>query len=389
MLHKPIYLDNHATTPTDSRVLEAMLPYFNVLFGNAASSHVFGRSAAQAVEEARTTIARCIGARDAKEILFTSGATESDNLAIRGVAQAYAEKGNHLITCQTEHKAVLNACKRLEGEGFRVTYLGVNCEGLIDLEELADAITEKTILVSIGAANSEIGVIQDMEAIGRICRERGVLLHSDATQAVGKVPFDVQAMNVDLASFTAHKIYGPKGVGALYYRRKNPFVRLIPQTDGGGQENGLRSGTLNVPGIVGLAKALEVCVEDQEVESRRLRMLRERLKNGLRNALDGIYVNGHETQRLPGNLNVSFAAVTGESIMMGMPEIAVSGASACASGSASPSYVLKALGLSDERAFSAIRFGIGRFNTEEEIDYTLERVAAVVKRLRRISPIKV
>src|SRR6266851_3293373 len=329
MVRTPIYLDNNPTTPVDPRVLEAMLPYFTEFFGNSASSgHSFGRTALGAVTRARNSISKAINSADPREIVFTSGATESDNLAIKGVAEAYAEKGDHIITTQTEHKAVLDTCIRLEAEGFRVTYLPVGSDGLIDLGELKDALTDDTILVTIMAANNEIGVVQDVGAIGEICRERGVFFHTDATQAIGKVPFDVQAMNVDLASFTAHKIYGPKGVGGLYVRRADPHVKLNAQIDGGGHEAGYRSGTLNVPGIVGLAKSVELCLEDIEEETMRLVFLRDRLKNGLFGALDDVYLNGHPTKRLPGHLNLSFAGIEGESLLFGLQDIALSTTSA-------------------------------------------------------------
>lgn len=386
MVKTPIYLDNNATTPVDPRVLEAMLPYFTEYFGNAASSgHTFGRTAQNAVTKARASIAKAINAADPREIVFTSGATESDNLAIKGIAEAYAEKGDHIITVQTEHKAVLDTCHRLEAEGFQVTYLEVGADGLIDLDELKDAITDDTVLVTVMAANNEIGVIQDVGSIGEICRNRGVLFHTDATQAVGKIPFDVQAMNVDLASFTAHKIYGPKGVGAMYVRKADPPVSLSAQIDGGGHEAGYRSGTLNVTGIVGLAKAIELCLEDLEEESHRLTFLRDRLKNGIFSSLDNVFLNGHPCKRLPGHLNLSFAGVEGESLLFGLQDIALSTTSACSSGSKSPSHVLRALGVSDSLAVGAVRFGIGRFNTEEEIDYTIGRIVEGVKKLRQFS----
>jgi len=390
MLRLPIYLDNNATTRVDPRVLEAMLPYFTEFFGNPASqSHAFGQTAAQAVEKARESIAKHLNAHSPDEIVFCSGATESDNLALKGVAETCSDRGDHLITLVTEHKAVLESCRHLERQGFRVTYLGVGRDGLVDLQELADALTERTILVSVMAVNNEIGVLQDLAAIGRLCRERGVLFHTDATQAVGKIPFDVQAMHIDLASFTAHKIYGPKGVGALYVRRRDPAIRLTAQIDGGGNEKGLRSGTLNVPGIVGLAKAVEVCVEEMETEARRLTSLRERLKRGIQSALGSVYVNGHETRRAPGNLNLAFAGVAGSSLLAGLPDIALSAASACLSASVTPSHVLRGIGLPDELAHASVRFSIGRFNTEEEIDYTIGRVAEVVTRLREMSPLAV
>jgi len=383
----PIYLDNNATTRTDPRVVEAMLPYFTEVYGNAASrSHPFGWSAEEGVDTARERIARVIGA-DPKEIIFTSGATESDNLAIKGVAEMYADKGDHIITVVTEHKAVLDACKREEKNGKRVTYLHVKKDGLVDLDELKDAITDKTVLVSIMAANNEIGVLQPVREIGAICRERGVLFHSDAVQAFGKVPMDVNADNIDLASLTAHKIYGPKGVGALYVRRRNPRVRLTAQMDGGGHERGFRSGTLNVPGIVGFGKAAEIAQQEMPEESKRLIYLREKLRRGIQDAIDETYVNGNMEHHLPGNLNISFNYVEGESLLMGLKDIALSSGSACTSASLEPSYVLKALGVGDELAHSSLRFGIGRFNTEEEIDFVVNRVIHEVSRLREMSPL--
>ena len=383
----PIYMDNNATTRTDPRVVEAMLPYFTENYGNAASrSHPFGWAAEDAVENARGQLARVIGA-DPKEIVFTSGATESNNLAIKGVAEMYREKGDHLITLLTEHKAVLDTCKHLEKDGFRVTYLGVDKDGLVDLDTLRAAIEEKTILVSIMAANNEIGVVQPVAEIGKICREKGVLFHTDAVQAYGKIPLDVNAMNIDLLSFTGHKIYGPKGIGGLYVRRRNPRVRLTAQIDGGGHERGFRSGTLNVPGIVGFGKAAELCYEEMEAESARLIGLRNRLKDGIINAIDGTYINGHPTQRLPGNMNISFGFVEGESLLMGLKDVALSSGSACTSASLEPSYVLKGLGLGDDLAHSSLRFGLGRFTTEAEVDWVINKVIAEVSRLREMSPL--
>jgi cysteine desulfurase len=383
----PIYLDNHATTRTDPRVLEAMLPYFTEHYGNAASRHhAFGWKAEEAVETAREQVAGLIGAT-AREIVFTSGATESDNLALKGVAAMYRSKGDHLVTVATEHKAVLDTCKRLERDGFRVTYLPVDRDGLVAPEQVAEAITDRTILVSVMAANNEIGVLQPIAAIGRICKERGVLFHSDAVQAVGKVPIDVEEMGLDLLSLSAHKMYGPKGVGALYVRRAGPRVRLEPILDGGGHERGMRSGTLPVPLIVGLGKACELCRDEMAAEAERLTGLRERLRNGIMKQLDEVTLNGHPTQRLPGNLNLSFAYVEGEALMMGMRDVAVSSGSACTSASIEPSYVLRALGLSDDLARSSIRFGLGRFNTAEEIDYVVREVVRVVKHLREMSPL--
>lgn len=383
----PIYMDNHATTPLDPRVLEAMMPYLTDKFGNAASrNHAFGWAAEEAVEKARQQVANLIGAT-AKEIIVTSGATESDNLAIKGVAEMYREKGNHVITAVTEHKAVLDTCKRLEKHGHRVTYLPVRKDGLIDLEDLKRAIDDKTILVTIMAANNEIGVLQPIAEIGKLCRERGVIFHTDAVQAVGKVPVDVNKMNIDLASISAHKIYGPKGVGALYVRRKSPRVQVAPMIDGGGHERGMRSGTLNVPGIVGLGKACDIAVQEMGDESKRLTALRDRLKDRIMAELDEVYVNGSMEHRLPGNLNISFAYVEGESLLMGINDVAVSSGSACTSATLEPSYVLKALGTGDELAHSSIRFGLGRFNTEAEVDYVAGRVIETVKRLRELSPL--
>ena len=383
----PIYMDNHATTQMDQRVLDEMIPYFIEKFGNAASrNHEFGWLAEQAVDQARERIAKLIGATS-KEIIFTSGATESDNLAIKGVAQMYREKGNHVITQVTEHKAVLDTCKRLEKEGFRVTYLPVQKDGRIDLDDLKRAIDDKTILVSIMAANNEIGILQPIREIGAICHEKGVIFHTDAVQAIGKVPFNVIQDNVDLASITGHKLYGPKGAGALYVRRKNPRVQLVAQIDGGGHERGMRSGTLNVPGIVGLGKALELAGQEMETESARLRGLRDRLKDKIFAELDEVYINGSWEHRLPGNLNISFAFVEGESLLMGINDIAVSSGSACTSATLEPSYVLKALGAGDDLAHSSIRFGLGRFNTEAEVDYVANKLIDVVKRLRELSPL--
>jgi cysteine desulfurase len=387
MLKFPIYLDNHATTPMDPRVLEAMTPYFIENFGNAASrNHSFGWAAEEAVEKARKQVAGLVGAT-AKEIVFTSGATESINLALKGVAEMYAQKGNHVITAPTEHKAVLDTCKRLEKHGVRVTYLPVRPDGLIDLDMLRGAITDKTILVSVMYGNNEIGVVQPIREIGALCREKGVLLHTDATQAVGKIPVDVNRDNIDLMSLSAHKMYGPKGVGALYVRRKNPRVQLTAQMDGGGHERGMRSGTLNVPGIAGLGRAAELCGQLMAEEMESHRRLRDKLMNAILGELDEVYVNGTMQHRLPHNLNVSFAYVEGESLLMGISDIAVSSGSACTSATLEPSYVLKALGAGDDLAHSSIRFGIGRFNTEEEIDYTAGKVVEVVKKLRELSPL--
>jgi len=383
----PIYMDGHATTPVDPRVVEAMLPYFTQVFGNAASrNHSFGWAAEEAVEKSRETIARAIGA-DPKEIVFTSGATESNNLAIKGVAEMYAEKGNHIITVVTEHKAVLDPCKRLSKQGFDVTYLGVQPNGLINLEELRAAFTDKTILVSIMTANNEIGVIQPMAEIGRMCAERDVLFHTDATQAVGKIPFDVQKLGVHLASFTAHKLYGPKGVGALYVRRRKPRVRVAPMLDGGGHERGMRSGTLNVASIVGFAKAVEIAVTEMPEETKRLQAMRDHLRKRLTTEIDHVHENGTPESKLPQSLNVSFEFVEGESLLMGIADVAVSSGSACTSASLEPSYVLKSLGIGDELAHSSLRFGIGRFNTMEEVDYIADKLVGVVARLREMSPL--
>ncbi len=383
----PVYLDNHATTAVDPRVLQAMLPYFTEKFGNAASrSHEFGWKAEDAVENARSQIGRLIHASP-REIIFTSGATESNNLGIKGVADACRDKGNHIVTQATEHKAVLDTCKRLEASGCEVTYLPVHPDGLIDLENLRSAITPKTILISIMYANNEIGVIQPIEAIGKIAKEKGILFHVDAAQAVGRIPIDVQKGGIDLLSISAHKIYGPKGVGALYVRRKDPRVELNAIIDGGGHERGMRSGTLNVPGIVGLGHACELCEKEMAQESRRLRRLRDKLKDAIVNGLDGTSINGSMDHRLPNSLNVSFAGVEGDALMMGINDVAVSSGSACTSATLEPSYVLRALGVPDELAHSSIRFGLGRFNTEEEIDYAAARVIETVKRLRELSPL--
>jgi cysteine desulfurase len=380
-------MDNHATTPCDPRVFEAMRPYFTEIFGNAASrNHSFGWEAEEAIETARKQVADLIGATS-KEIVITSGATESDNLAIKGVADMYYEKGDHIITVVTEHKAVLDTCKKLEKRGFKVTYLSVGSDGLISPDDIRAAITDKTILVSVMMANNEIGVIQPIAEIGKLCKERGVLFHTDATQAIGKLPFNVNELNVDLASFSAHKIYGPKGVGGLYVRRKAPRVMLVPMMDGGGHERGMRSGTLNVTGIVGLGKACEIAREEMAAENERMMTLRERLRSGIMDQTPDVYVNGSLEHRLAGNLNVSFAYVEGESLLMGINDIAVSSGSACTSASLEPSYVLKALGVGEELAHSSIRFGLGRFNTEEEVDYTVSRVNEAVSRLRELSPL--
>jgi cysteine desulfurase len=398
----PIYMDNHATTPVDPRVLNAMLPYFTETFGNAASrSHVFGWEAEAAVDAARARIAAGMNASP-KEIVFTSGATEADNLAVLGVARAYREKGDHIVTGATEHRAVLDPCRALEREGFAVTYLSPDSTGRIAPEKVRDAITDRTVVVSLMLANNEIGTIQPLAEIGAVCRERGVLFHTDAVQGFGKIPFDVQAMNVDLASVTAHKLYGPKGIGALYLRGKQPRVRLAPLLHGGGHERGMRSGTLNVPGIVGFGKAVELSLAEREDEAKRLRLLRRRLRDGIAArvdqtslngaplpaiAEDGSLLGGEGEWRLPGNLNLSFAGVEGEALLMGIKDVAVSSGSACTSASLQPSHVLKAVGVPDDLAHASIRFGLGRFNTEEEVDFTIGRVAEAVRRLRELSPL--
>ncbi len=396
MVKLPIYLDNNATTRCDPRVVEAMLPYFTEIFGNAASrNHAFGWEAERAVMRARGQIGKLIGARleekdgveTASEIIFTSGATESNNLAIKGVASMYRKKGNHIITQLTEHKAVIDPCKRLEREGYQVTYLPVDRYGQVHPEQVAEAITDKTILVSIMAANNEIGTLQPIAEIGRLCKQKGVLFHSDATQSAGKVPLDVQAMGIDLVSLSAHKMYGPKGIGALYVRKRDPRVRLDAIIDGGGHERGFRSGTLAVQQIVGFGAACEIAEDELPEESQRLTRLREKLREGIMGQLSDVYLNGHPTERLPGNLNLSFAYVEGEGLMMGIKDIAVSSGSACTSASLEPSYVLKALGVGDELAHSSIRFGLGRFTTEEEVDFTIDAVVKEVSRLREMSPL--
>lgn len=382
----PIYLDNNATTPLDPRVLEAMLPYFTSKFGNAASrNHAFGWVAEEGVDYAREQVAKLIGCTE-KEIIFTSGATEGDNLAIKGVYEMYADKGNHIITATTEHKAVLDTCKHLEKQGARVTYLKVKEDGLIDLAELEAAMTPETILVSIMYGNNEIGVIQPIKEISAIAHKHGALFFSDATQAVGKIPVDVNADGIDLMAFTAHKMYGPKGVGALYVRRKNPRVKVTSQMDGGGHERGMRSGTLNVPGIVGLGKACELCRLEMESEAQRLSALRDKLEAAL-TIMEESYVNGNRQHRLPHVANISFKYVEGEGLMMAMKDLAVSSGSACTSASLEPSYVLKSLGLSDDLAHSSIRFGLGRFTTEEEVDYAIENTKNAVNHLRNLSPL--
>jgi cysteine desulfurase len=384
----PIFLDNHSTTPMDPRVLETMLPYFVEKFGNSASrNHAFGWAAEEAVETARKQIAKLIKA-DAKEIVFTSGATESDNLALKGVLEMYKEKGNHIITSSTEHRAVLDTAKSLEAKGLAaVTYLPVDKQGMVNPQDVRNAITDKTVLISVMLANNEIGTINPVQEIGKLAKEKGILFHCDATQGVGKIPVDVQAMGIDLMSFSAHKIYGPKGVGALYVRKKNPRVRIAAQIDGGGHERGMRSGTLPVPLIVGFGRACELCDQEMATESARLSQMRDRLQAGIMAALDECYLNGHPTHRLPGNLNISFAYVEGESLLMGMKDIALSSGSACTSATLEPSYVLRALGVGTELAHSSIRFGLGRFNTDDEIDYTIKKVIEIVTKLREMSPL--
>jgi cysteine desulfurase len=383
----PIYFDNHATTQVDPRVVQAMLPYFTEKFGNAASrNHPFGWAGEEAVENARAQVASLIGATP-KEIIFTSGATESDNLMIKGVAEMYREKGNHIITQAIEHKAVLDTCKRLEKDGFEVTYLPVGKDGRVNPEGVRKAITPKTILITIMYANNEIGIINPVQEIGKIAKEHGVFFASDGVQAVGKIPVDVQKDNIDLLAISAHKIYGPKGVGALYVRRRNPRVQLAAIIDGGGHERGMRSGTLNVPGIVGLGAACEIAQKEMAQESVRLAKLRDRLKAGLEAKLDEVFVNGSLEHRLPNNLNMSFAYVEGESLLMGINDIAVSSGSACTSATLEPSYVLKALGVGEDLAHTSIRFGLGRFNTEEEVDYVTDKMVTVVTKLRELSPL--
>ena len=387
MVKLPIYMDNNATTRTDPRVVEAMLPFFTEQYGNAASrNHPFGWTAEAAVDQAREQIAALIGAT-AKEIIFTSGATESNNLALKGVATMYKKKGNHIITLGTEHKCVLDTSKRLERDGCHVTYLPVDTDGRVSAEQVKAAFTDKTILVSVMMANNEIGTIQPIREIGAVCKERGVLFHTDAVQAAGKIPVNVIEMGIDLLSLSAHKMYGPKGIGALYVRKKDPRVRLEPQIDGGGHERGMRSGTLPVPLIVGFGKAAELALNEMPEETARTYRLRERLRLGIMDALPESYLNGHPTERLPGSANISFAYVEGEGLMMGIKDVAVSSGSACTSASLEPSYVLRALGVGDELAHSSIRFGIGRFTTEEEVDYVVDLVVREVNRLREMSPL--
>jgi cysteine desulfurase len=383
----PIYMDNHSTTQCDPRVVDAMLPYFTEKFGNSASrNHSFGWEGEEGVAYARKQIAKLINA-DAKEIVFTSGATESDNLALKGVVEMYKEKGDHIITSSTEHRAILDAAKSLEKRDMNVTYLPVDKFGMVNPEDVRDAITDKTILISVMLANNEIGTINPIKEIGKIAKEKGVLFHCDATQGVGKIPVDVQDMGIDLMSFTSHKIYGPKGVGALYVRRKAPRVRLVPMIDGGGHERGMRSGTLPVPSIVGFGKAVELCAQEMAEESIRTKALRDRLHEGITGALEEVYLNGHPTERLPGNLNISFAYVEGEALLMGVKDIALSSGSACTSATLEPSYVLRALGVGSDLAHSSIRFGVGRFTTAEEVEYTIDRMIKAVNHLREMSPL--
>lgn len=387
MSSQRIYMDYSATTPVDKRVLDIMLPYFSETFGNAASrNHSFGWEAEEGLEKARKQVADLINASP-KEIIFTSGATESDNIAVLGVAEMYKKKGNHIITCVTEHKAILDPAHYLETKGYDVTFLPVDKDGMISLEDLENAITDQTILISLMAANNEMGTLHPVKEIGAIAKKHGVLFHTDATQAAGKIPLDVEDMGIDLLSMSAHKMYGPKGVGALYIRRKNPRVRVAPIMHGGGHERGMRSGTLNVTGIVGFGAACEFSNKEMSEETERILYLREKLYKGITDELDFIHLNGHEEQRLPGNLNISFAYVEGESLMMGMENVAVSSGSACTSASLEPSYVLRSMGVGDDLAHSSIRFSIGRFTTEQEIDEVLSTVNRVVKRLREMSPL--
>ncbi|WP_373044111.1 IscS subfamily cysteine desulfurase [Vulgatibacter sp.] len=385
-MKKPIYMDYHATTPLDPRVLEAMMPYLTEHFGNAASrSHPFGWAAEAAVEKARDQVAALIGGTG-KEIVWTSGATESINLAIKGIADFYKDKGNHIVTCKTEHKAVLDTCKRLERQGYEVTYLDPDATGRVSAEQVAEAITDKTILVALMLANNEIGTIHPIEEIGRVTRAKGVFFHVDAVQGAGRIPFDVNECNVDLCSISGHKVYGPKGVGALWVRRR-PRVRLTAIIDGGGHERGMRSGTLNVPGIVGFGAAAEIAMAERDTEAAKMRQLRDKLEQSITSRLDMVYLNGHREHRLPNNLNLSFAYVEGEGLMMALRDVAVSSGSACTSASLEPSHVLRACGVEEELAHTSIRFGLGRFTTEEEVDYVAELVVAKVSKLREMSPL--
>ncbi len=386
-MNQPVYMDYQATTPLDERVLDVMLPFLREKFGNAASrNHAYGWEAEKAVDEAREQIAALIGAK-AKEVVFTSGATESNNLAIKGVAEMYQEKGKHILTTPIEHKAVIDPCKRLEKDGYDVEYLEVDKFGQVSAEQVRNAIREDTILVSIMAANNEVGTLAPLAEIGAVCHEKGVLFHTDAAQAVGKIPVDVEAMQIDLLSISGHKVYGPKGIGALYVRRRNPRVRLVAQMDGGGHERGMRSGTLPVASIVGLGEACRLAGLEMKEEGARLTGLRDRLHQKITSELDEVYLNGHPDQRLPGNLNLSFAYVEGEALMMGIDDVAVSSGSACTSASLEPSYVLRGLGVGDDLAHTSIRFGLGRETTEKEVDFVADRVVGAVKRLREMSPL--
>ncbi len=385
----PIFMDSQSTTPVDPRVLEVMLPYFTEKFGHPASrNHPFGWEAEAAVDKAREQIAKLIGARDPKEVVFTSGGTESINLALKGVAEMYREKGNHIVATTIDQRATMDVCKRLERQGFEVTYVPVGRDGIVDLDEIRKAVTSKTILITVMFANNEIGTIQSMAEIGKLAKEKAVLLHTDATQAAGKAPVDVEAMGIDLLSATAHLMYGPKGVGCLYVRRKNPRVRIAPMIDGGGHERGMRSGTVAVPLAVGFGKAAEICRDGMGEESRRLAALRDRLQDLILSKVDEAYLNGHPERRLPHNLNISFAYVEGESVLMGLnKEVALSSGSACTSATLEPSYVISALGVDSELAHSSIRFGLHRFTTEEEVDFVGKRTVEVVHRLREMSPL--
>ena len=386
-MKSPVYMDNPSTTPVDPRVMEAMLPYFTEVFGHAASrNHAFGWDAEKAVDRAREQVASLLGASP-KEIVFTSGGTESDNLAIKGVAEMYKKKGKHIITSSIEQKSLFDPCKRLEREGYRVTYLPVDRYGVIDPDSVGEAITDETLLITIMLANNEIGTIQPMAEIGKVAKERKVLLHVDATQAAGKIPIDVEKMGIDLLSLTGHLMYGPKGIGALYVRRKRPRVRIAPMIDGGGHERGLRSGTINVPGAVGLGKACEICLAEMEEETRKVNALRDKLEQSILSQNDEVYLNGHPEMRVPGLTNISFAYIEGEAMMMGMKDIAVSSGSACTSATLEPSHVLKALGVGEDLAHTSIRFGLGRFSTEEEVDYAIAQTNQAVVKLREMSPL--
>jgi cysteine desulfurase len=388
-LKLPIFMDSQSTTPVDPRVLEEMIPYFTEKFGHPASrNHPFGWEAEGGVDKAREQIAKLVGARDPKEVVFTSGGTEAINLALKGVAEMYREKGNHIVTTTIEQRATLDVCKRLERQGFEVTYVPVGREGLVDVEAVRAALTDKTILISIMFANNEIGTIQPVAELGKLAKEKGIIFHTDATQAVGKIPVDVEAMGIDLLSMTAHMLYGPKGVGALYVRRKSPRVRLAPMVDGGGHERGMRSGTVPVPLVVGFGKAAEICREVMGEESKRLAALRDRLQEQIVSKVDEAYVNGHPDRRLPHNLNISFAYVEGESVLMGLNrEAALASGSACTSATLEPSYVISALGVDSELAHSSIRFGLHRFSTEEEVDFVAQKTVEVIHRLREMSPL--